>query len=78
MKTIKSYIFTLAFSSALLAGSHWGYTGHEGPQHWGDLSPKFSMCKKGKNQSPINISKDVTVATEGLAKINFEYNTKAT
>ncbi len=77
MKAVKSLVLTLACSSALLAGSHWGYTGHEGPEHWGDLSPKFGMCKAGKNQSPINISKDVVVKTDGLEKIKFNYNTRA-
>ncbi|WP_373071772.1 carbonic anhydrase [Sulfurimonas sp.] len=78
MKIIKSLVYTLACSSALVAGTHWGYTGHEGPQHWGDLSPKFGMCKQGKSQSPINISKEVTVATEGLKEIKFNYTTRAT
>jgi carbonic anhydrase len=78
MKVIKSLVYTLVCSSTLLAGTHWGYTGHEGPEHWGDLSPKFGMCKAGKNQSPINISKEVTVATNGLEKIKFNYTTQAT
>ncbi len=77
MKAVKSLFFTLACSSALMAGTHWGYTGHEGPEHWGDLSSKFEMCKVGKNQSPINISKKVTVATDGLEDIKFNYNTRA-
>ncbi len=36
--------------------THWGYSGHEGPEHWGDLDPDFSVCASGKNQSPINLS----------------------
>ncbi|WP_028579713.1 carbonic anhydrase [Desulfogranum japonicum] len=34
---------------------HWGYTGHEGPEHWGGLAEPFSACKDGRNQSPIDI-----------------------
>lgn len=57
-KIIKS-----AFCAALLCGSlfgashgtHWGYTGHDGAQNWGNLAPEYSTCKDGKNQSPINI-----------------------
>lgn len=50
--------------AALLAGSfsvtaaeqtHWSYDGQEDPAHWGKLSPDFSLCETGKNQSPINI-----------------------
>ena len=73
---IKLLIATFIASASLFA-AHWGYTGHEGPEYWGDLSPKFTMCKEGKNQSPINISDKVTISTKNLPKINFNYVTKA-
>ena len=38
-------------------GTHWGYSGHEGPENWGKLDDSYSMCSTGKNQSPINISR---------------------
>lgn len=42
-------VTTLLFASSAFSGhSHWGYTGHIGPEHWGDLNPKFKMCKEGK------------------------------
>ncbi|KAL2345102.1 hypothetical protein Fmac_006387 [Flemingia macrophylla] len=28
----------------------------KGPQHWGDLKEEWSACKKGKTQSPIDLS----------------------
>src|SRR5665811_1085726 len=35
-------------------GSHsWSYSGSTGPEHWGDLSPEFAVCKTGKRQSPL-------------------------
>jgi len=37
--------------------THWSYTGHEGPAHWGALDPKYSTCGSGVNQSPINLTK---------------------
>ncbi len=58
MKKITSLFLGAATASVLMAGGHgvhWGYTGHEGPEHWGDLSDKYIMCKLGKNQSPIDI-----------------------
>ena len=36
--------------------SHWGYTGHEGPEYWGSLHKNNATCDKGLNQSPINLS----------------------
>jgi len=37
-------------------GVHWGYSGHQGPDHWEKLSPEFAVCSSGKNQSPINLT----------------------
>jgi carbonic anhydrase len=39
----------------------WHYEGAEGPANWGSLSPAFSACGEGRNQSPI----DITSATPG-------------
>ena len=38
--------------------AHWGYDGMQGPQHWGAMEPGFSLCKSGKEQSPIDINMD--------------------
>lgn len=48
----------LCMASVALAKekAHWGYSGHEGPEYWGRLDPKFSACSEGKNQSPINLA----------------------
>jgi carbonic anhydrase len=78
-------IVTLACSLALgvmaLVASeghqaHWGYTGKYSPEHWGDISPETHMCKAGKNQSPINITKSVGVDAE-LEAIGFHYKSAA-
>jgi carbonic anhydrase len=51
-------IVVLCMISIVLAGekAHWGYSGHEGPEHWGKLDPKYSLCSEGKNQSPVNLT----------------------
>lgn len=36
--------------------SHWSYVGEQDPSHWGDLAKDFSLCKQGKNQSPVDLS----------------------
>ena len=36
---------------------HWTYEGEKGPRFWGKLDPIFSVCDKGRNQSPIDIAK---------------------
>jgi len=77
----KRVIFTSLMTAATLFGAshttHWGYTGHGAPENWGDLTPDYATCKLGGSQSPINISKDVIVATTGLEPIDFHYVTKA-
>ncbi len=59
---VKRVLVTLGAVAALATGAvagggaHWGYSGSIGPEHWGDLSPEYLMCKIGKNQSPIDIN----------------------
>ena len=48
----------------------WSYSGGTGPERWGDLSPSYSACKAGKEQSPIDIR---DARSEGLPPIRFEY-----
>ncbi len=36
---------------------HWGYSGPDGPEHWGDLCAAYAACKNGKQQSPVDINK---------------------
>ena len=40
----------------------WSYTGHTGPESWGDVEGA-SICKVGQAQSPINISRVTTNAS---------------
>ncbi|GJJ79755.1 carbonic anhydrase [Pasteurella canis] len=51
--------------------THWGYTGHESPEHWATLSPKFAICTEGKSQSPVNI---VNAIDGKLAPIKIDYH----
>jgi carbonic anhydrase len=50
--------------------THWGYEGDIGPEVWGELCPKFTICSNGDNQSPI----DITGANKkALTDITFDY-----
>jgi len=57
--------------------SHWGYTGHNAAQYWGELDEKFKMCGIGKSQSPINITDEISVTTNDLNPITFNYHADA-
>lgn len=37
-------------------GSHWGYSGKQGPAFWGSLSAANRRCSHGRAQSPMNLS----------------------
>ena len=51
---------------------HWGYTGQEGPDKWGEITSEYATCKTGKLQSPIDITDTVAVKT-ALSPIAFDY-----
>lgn len=76
-KLLISCLTATLVSSVLFAsenGTSWGYTGVNGPDNWGDLPTDYSMCKKGKSQSPIDITPEVTVESDGLKTIEFNYS----
>ena len=50
--------------------AHWGYTGHAGPENWGELDPKFSSCSEGRNQSPVNLT---AMIESDLSPITISY-----
>jgi carbonic anhydrase len=52
------------------SGGEWGYSGDQGPQHWGTLRPEFAICSTGKNQSPINLAGFIE---SNLTSINIQY-----
>jgi carbonic anhydrase len=52
----------------------WGYSGSEGPAHWGELTSEFAACKTGHRQSPVNI---VGAQKADLPAIQFEYKSSA-
>ncbi len=43
--------------------SHWTYTGHMGPERWGELSNDNIACSAGIQQSPIDISHSINAFT---------------
>jgi carbonic anhydrase len=59
-------------TSIVLGGekTHWGYSGHEGPEHWGELDPRYSACSEGKNQSPVNLTEMIE---SDLSPITINY-----
>lgn len=45
---------------------HWSYSGEDGPDHWGSLSPDYAKCSEGQEQSPVDIPASAPVNTTGL------------
>jgi carbonic anhydrase len=79
-KPIGTLLLSLCLSSAVFAGGHgvhWGYKGDTGPEHWGDLSEEFLMCKIGKNQSPIDL-RVMDAYDTNLPPLIFSYQSKTT
>ncbi len=73
MKAILTCAALVVASTTVLAAgqTHWGYTGHEAPENWGQLSADYATCGHGKNQSPVNLTGFVE---SDLTPIKFQYN----
>jgi carbonic anhydrase len=63
--------FSLFTYSSVADDVHWDYSGHDGPEHWGELDPSFSTCSTGKNQSPINLTEFIEGDLPEL-KVNYQ------
>ena len=48
----------------------WSYSGLTKPAYWGKLSPDYSLCSSGKEQSPINLNR---FTNTDLPEITFNY-----
>lgn len=75
-KNMLAFILSL-YATASFADNqtHWTYQGEEGSSHWGNLSDKFSRCKTGNNQSPIDIKDRIKA---WLPPLNLEYHINPT
>lgn len=59
-----------AAGAAHAAGPAWSYSGPTGPQAWAQLSPLYSLCERGRRQSPIDIRDGLKV---DLEPVQFDY-----
>ena len=66
--------FTALSAAAHDSHTHWGYTGHDSPESWGNLSEEFRLCSTGKNQSPVNITETVSGRLPSI-KANYRPST---
>jgi len=57
MKKILILIIIFLFNSC---SKKWSYDGYYSPKNWGKISPKNKFCDIGYNQSPIDISAELT------------------
>ncbi|HKP52647.1 MAG TPA: carbonic anhydrase family protein [Chloroflexia bacterium] len=76
--TVLALFLMFAFSLGQVAGGlavasqdvHWTYEGHDGPEHWGELSPDFALCSDGKEQTPIDVPSNTPANPSGIM---FQY-----
>lgn len=48
------------------------YVNFTGPGFWGLINPQWSMCNKGRRQSPINIEPDKLLFDPWLRDVQFD------
>jgi len=54
--------------------AHWSYSGLTGPEHWGDLDPRYAAAKTGRQQSPIDLAGPFQ---SGIQTVFFTYQAAA-
>ena len=52
------FVVWVIFGVPISANWHewWTYDGISGPSYWGVINPAWTMCNKGRQQSPVDIS----------------------
>lgn len=50
----------------------WLYNFQPGPGFWGLINPQWSMCNKGRRQSPVNVEPDKLLFDPWLRDIQFD------
>ena len=63
-------VFLLSTPALASGDVHWTYSGHGGPEQWGELKPEFATCRTGKMQSPIDLAQ---ANTAGQIPVNADY-----
>lgn len=52
----------------------WSYSGETGPSKWASLNKEYALCKKGNEQSPINIRTALTNTEAEPVQITVNYH----
>ena len=70
-------VYSLSFASLREAiasqGVEWGYEEDDGPELWGELSPDFSVCQAGQQQSPVDLQGAIPAKLPNL-KLHYKEN----
>jgi len=52
----------------------WTYEGISGPAFWGLINPEWSMCNRGRRQSPINVDPTQLLFDPNLRPLQIDKN----
>ncbi|XP_041357815.1 carbonic anhydrase-related protein 10-like [Gigantopelta aegis] len=52
----------------------WSYEGLSGPSFWGEFNPEWTMCKHGRQQSPINIEPSRLLYDPNLKHLQIDFS----
>lgn len=57
----------------MLDSANFSYSGANGPEKWGSLSPSFAACSNGKAQSPVDLAWTDIVMNQQLQSFDRHY-----
>ncbi|KAK7290288.1 hypothetical protein RIF29_04598 [Crotalaria pallida] len=66
-------VLALSTTSSDDHSANFSYSGPNGPDKWGSLSPSYAACSNGKVQSPVNLAKADIVFNKELKSLDSHY-----
>ncbi|RVE45719.1 hypothetical protein evm_009627, partial [Chilo suppressalis] len=71
-----SALLQILFSFAAVRGvsweEWWTYDGISGPAFWGLINPEWSLCNKGRRQSPVNLEPEKLLFDPNLRFLHID------
>ncbi|XP_013134854.1 PREDICTED: carbonic anhydrase-related protein 10-like [Papilio polytes] len=70
--TVLQILFSFSAVSGVSWEEWWTYDGISGPAFWGLINPEWSLCNKGRRQSPVNLEPEKLLFDPNLRFLHID------